>query len=487
VLAWSTISQLGFMVAAIGLGGVVAGLFHMVTHAFFKACLFLSAGSVIHGCHHEQDMRNMGGVRKYMPITFACMLASTIAIAGIPFFSGFYSKDMIILRAWEEILGGRFTGASFFAAVGLPIAAACTAFYMFRMIFMTFSDSYRPGTVESPFAHHGGGHDDHGHDHGHGDDHGHAGHGDHAHGDHGHGAHGHADHGHAAHGHPAPAHAHAASAHASHGHEAHAKDHGGHDAHGDHGHAAHPHESPLPMVVALCILAFLGVFGGHFWLADPVHSLKFWEHAHTWFEESVSFQSLYGAEIGDKLAAKIAVDEHAAHLAHIVALSVSLTVASLGILVAWLIYGRGWERSQRVAGKITHSIHAIYEVVKGKYFVDEALGTAIVVDMKRKDEPRYQPDVSVIGASMHFANFLGWIDRNVVDATVNLVGRIGMAFGRGSAAFDRVVIDGAVNGVGMFTQTFGSVVRLFQSGRVQQYATFAVFGGLALAAWLILL
>jgi NADH-quinone oxidoreductase subunit L len=487
VLAWSTISQLGFMVAAIGLGGVVAGLFHMVTHAFFKACLFLSAGSVIHGCHHEQDMRNMGGVRKYMPITFACMLASTIAIAGIPFFSGFYSKDMIILRAWEEILGGRFTGASFFAAVGLPIAAACTAFYMFRMIFMTFSDSYRPGTVESPFAHHGGGHDDHGHDHGHGDDHGHAGHGDHAHGDHGHGAHGHSDHGHAEHGHAAPAHAHAASAHASHGHEAHAKDHGGHDAHGDHGHAAHPHESPLPMVVALCILAFLGVFGGHFWLADPVHSLKFWEHAHTWFEESVSFQSLYGAEIGDKLAAKIAVDEHAAHLAHIVALSVSLTVASLGILVAWLIYGRGWERSQRVAGKITHSIHAIYEVVKGKYFVDEALGTAIVVDMKRKDEPRYQPDASVIGASMHFANFLGWIDRNVVDATVNLVGRIGMAFGRGSAAFDRVVIDGAVNGVGMFTQTFGSVVRLFQSGRVQQYATFAVFGGLALAAWLILL
>jgi NADH-quinone oxidoreductase subunit L len=91
------------------LGGVVAGMFHMVTHAFFKACLFLSAGSVIHGCHHEQDMRNMGGVRKYMPVTFACMLASTIAIAGIPFFSGFYSKDLIILRAWENVLGGKFT------------------------------------------------------------------------------------------------------------------------------------------------------------------------------------------------------------------------------------------------------------------------------------------------------------------------------------------------------------------------------------------
>ena len=109
------------------------------------------------------------------------------------------------------------------------------------------------------------------------------------------------------------------------------------------------------MVIALCILAVLGVFGGHFWLADPLHSLKFWEHAHTWFETSVSFQSLYGAQIGDQLAAAVAVDEHAAHLAHIVALSVSLTVASLGIRVAWLIYGRGGERSQRSAGQITHS------------------------------------------------------------------------------------------------------------------------------------
>ena len=483
VLAWSTISQLGFMVAAVGLGGVVAGMFHMVTHAFFKACLFLSAGSVIHGCHHEQDMRNMGGVRKYMPVTFACMLASTIAIAGIPFFSGFYSKDLIILRAWENILGGKFTGASFFAAVGLPIAACLTAFYMFRMIFMTFTDKYRPGTVESPFAHHA--HDDHGHDehadHGHAA-HGHDDHGHHApahaaaaHAGHGHDAHGHAAKGHDAHGHAHDAHAHAAKAHDDHG------AHGGHDEH------AKPHESPLPMLVALCILAFCGVFGGHFWLADPVHSLKFWEHAHTWFEESVSFQSLYGAEIGDKLAAAIAVDHHAEHSAHWVALPLSLTVASLGILIAWLVYGRGWERSQRIAGKITHSIHAIYEVVKGKYFVDEVLGTTIVVDMKKKDEPRYEPDISVIGASVHFANLLSWIDRNVIDATVNLVGRTGAAIGKGSAAFDRTVVDGAVTGVGLVTQTFGSVARLFQSGRVQQYATFAVFGGLALAAWLILL
>ncbi|MCC7014368.1 MAG: NADH-quinone oxidoreductase subunit L [Planctomycetes bacterium] len=483
VLAWSTISQLGFMVAAIGLGGVVAGLFHMVTHAFFKACLFLSAGSVIHGCHHEQDMRNMGGVRKYMPITFMCMLAATIAIAGIPFFSGFYSKDMIILRAWENVLGGKFSGASFFAAIALPIAACCTAFYMFRMIFMTFFGEYRPGTVESPFSHH---HADHGDDAHHG-----AGHAEHGHAQHGHAQHGHAEHGashqaaHAAHGSVDHGHGHGKT-HSAAGHHTehtagHTSDHGS-----DHGHATHPHESPAPIVIALCVLATLGVLGGHFWLADPLHSLKFWEHAHTWFEQSVSFSSLYGHEIGEKLAAAVEVDEHAAHAAHSVALSVSLAVALSGIFIAWLIYGRGWERSQRIAGRITHAIHPLYVAVAGKYFVDEVAGTAIVVDMK-KDEPRYEPDISVIGGSMMLANTLSWVDRNIVDALVNLVGRTGLSLGRGSAKFDSTVVDGAVNGVGLLTQTFGSLARLFQSGRVQQYATFAVFGGLMLAAWLILL
>jgi NADH-quinone oxidoreductase subunit L len=466
VLAWSTISQLGFMVAAVGLGGVVAGMFHMVTHAFFKACLFLSAGSVIHGCHHEQDMRNMGGVRKYMPVTYACMLASTIAIAGIPFFSGFYSKDMIILRAWENVLGGHFNGASFFAAVALPVAACLTAFYMFRLIFMTFFGEYRPGTVDSPFAHHGG-HDDG--DHGHGD-HGHGGHGhdDHAHDEHSHEAHGH-HHGH-------EKHAHAPVSHAAHAHV----EHGGHGGHDDH---AKPHESPLPMLIALCVLATLGVFGGHFWPADLGHSLAFWTHAHTWFEESVSLQSLYGASA----PAERVLIGHAGHTAHIVAVSVSLTVAVLGISIAYLIYGRGWERSQRIAGKITGALGDIYGVIKNKYFVDEAIGCAIVVDVHEKHDKRYEPDATLIGGSVALGRALSWVDRTIVDGVVNFVGRAGRAIGVGSSHFDRVVVDGAVNGVGLVTQTFGSVVRLLQSGRIQQYATFAVFGGLLLAAWLILL
>jgi len=137
VLAWSTISQLGYMICAIGAGGVAAGLFHMLTHAFFKACLFLGSGSVIHGCHHEQDMRQMGGLRKKMPITYLTMLVSTLAISGVPLFAGYYSKDTIIAKTLERSMAeGSFVWSLPFYF--LVAAAAITAFYMFRLIFMTF-------------------------------------------------------------------------------------------------------------------------------------------------------------------------------------------------------------------------------------------------------------------------------------------------------------------------------------------------------------
>jgi NADH-quinone oxidoreductase subunit L len=137
VLAWSTISQLGYMICAIGAGGVAAGLFHMLTHAFFKACLFLGSGSVIHGCHHEQDMRQMGGLRKKMPITYLAMLVSTLAISGVPLFAGYYSKDTIIAKSLERSMaeGSLVWSLPFYFLVA---AAAITAFYMFRLIFMTF-------------------------------------------------------------------------------------------------------------------------------------------------------------------------------------------------------------------------------------------------------------------------------------------------------------------------------------------------------------
>ena len=130
VLAYSTVSQLGYMFIGLGVGGYAAAVFHLMTHAFFKACLFLGAGSVIHAMHHEQDMRRMGGLKRWMPITFATFFISVLAIAGFPPFAGFFSKDEIL---WLAASGGHW---------GIWAVALCgaglTAFYMFRQLFMTF-------------------------------------------------------------------------------------------------------------------------------------------------------------------------------------------------------------------------------------------------------------------------------------------------------------------------------------------------------------
>lgn len=436
VLAWSTISQLGFMVAAVGLGGMVAGMFHMVTHAFFKACLFLSAGSVIHGCHHEQDMRMMGGLWKKMPVTFACMLICTLAISGVPLFSGFYSKDMILMAGFERILEpSTFGGAGLFAVIALACAACMTTFYMFRMVFLTFFGEYRGDKTEHMYraelvAHGRGGHlvyhDDLG-KHGQIDLRAHAGHG---HDDH---AHGHDDHGH------------------------------GHDEH----HAHVPHESPLNITIPLVVLALLGWFGGHFWIVQGDPMLH---HSKAWFVESVSVESLYGAEVANWVeppleGAALEQAEHLAHTAHGAAVNTSLTVVAIGISLAVLLYvvKRSWPR------KIAGALGVLYETVRDKYYIDEL------------------NDWAIIGGSKKIAAFLRAFDERVVDGLVNLVGRSGRWLGVFSAWIDRTFVDGAVNGVGAITQVFGSAVRLLQSGRVQQYAAFAVAGGMAVAAWLILL
>jgi NADH-quinone oxidoreductase subunit L len=138
VLAYSTVSQLGLMFLALGLGAYNVAVFHVITHAFFKACLFLGSGSVIHGLHGEQDMRKMGGLKKYMPITFWTMMISTLAIAGIFPFAGFWSKDEILMVAFEknQVLW-----------VVASIASIMTAFYMFRLMFLTFFREFR-GTEE---------------------------------------------------------------------------------------------------------------------------------------------------------------------------------------------------------------------------------------------------------------------------------------------------------------------------------------------------
>ncbi|MDR1075812.1 MAG: NADH-quinone oxidoreductase subunit L [Xanthomonadaceae bacterium] len=158
VVAYSTLSQLGYMTVALGVSAYSAAVFHLMTHAFFKALLFLAAGSVIIGMHHEQDMRRMGGLRKYMPITYITCLIGTLALVGTPFFSGFYSKDSIIEAAQHHATHSSSWIATYgyWAVLG---GVVITSFYSFRLLFMTFHGKER-------FR--GQAHDDHGHDgHGH--------------------------------------------------------------------------------------------------------------------------------------------------------------------------------------------------------------------------------------------------------------------------------------------------------------------------------
>jgi len=152
VLAYSTVSQLGFMFVAMGAGAWTVGIFHLMTHAFFKACLFLGSGSIILAMHHEQDMRFYGGLKKFMPRTYWTFLAATLAIAGIFPFAGFFSKDEILWYSLASERGGLVI------YVVMLAAAFCTAFYMFRIVWMTFWGEHRG----LPDGHgHADGHDDH--------------------------------------------------------------------------------------------------------------------------------------------------------------------------------------------------------------------------------------------------------------------------------------------------------------------------------------
>ena len=234
VIAYSTCSQLGYMFFAAGVGAYQAAMFHLFTHAFFKAPLFLGAGSVIHGMHHEQDMRKMGGLWKFLPITYGVMTIGTIAITGLGIpetqfgFAGFFSKDAIIESAWAA----HNTPQGMFAFCMGIAAALLTSFYSWRLIAMTF---------------HGKKHWEHASD---------------------------AHHHEVIDGHdasePADVHAHDDHAHDDHGH--------GHD---DHGHGHKPHESPWVMLVPICLLAFGAIFAGvafaPYFIGEHAH--EFWGHA----------------------------------------------------------------------------------------------------------------------------------------------------------------------------------------------------------------
>ncbi|WP_374280501.1 NADH-quinone oxidoreductase subunit L [Novosphingobium sp.] len=237
VIAYSTCSQLGYMFVAAGVGAPGAAMFHLFTHAFFKALLFLGAGSVIHAMHHEQDMRYYGGLRKHIPLTYYAMLAGTLAITGLGIvdvfgFAGFYSKDSILEAAYASASdSGRF---GFWMGI---LAALLTSFYSWRLVFLTFYG--KPRWAMSEHIQHAV-HDAHGH-------------GDHAHG--------HDDHGHA------------------------------HDDDGTAGY--HPHESPINMLVPLSVLTLGAIFAGyvfhhsfisegagHFWQGSVAFSEELIHHMH---------------------------------------------------------------------------------------------------------------------------------------------------------------------------------------------------------------
>src|SRR5690606_1713737 len=157
VVAYSTMSQLGYITVALGASAYSVAVFHLMTHALFKALLFLAAGAVIIGMHHAQEIRNMGGLRKYMPITWITSLLGSLALIGTPFFAGFYSKDSIIIATQNSTIPG--SGFAYFAVLA---GVFITAFYSFRMYFMVFHGEERFGKA------HAHGHDAHGHDEHHG-------------------------------------------------------------------------------------------------------------------------------------------------------------------------------------------------------------------------------------------------------------------------------------------------------------------------------
>ncbi|HMC32724.1 MAG TPA: NADH-quinone oxidoreductase subunit L [Candidatus Angelobacter sp.] len=315
VLAYSTVSQLGYMVLACGVAAYAAGIFHLMTHAFFKALLFLGAGSVIHAIGGEQDMRRMGGLRQKIPITFWVMTIATFAIAGFPPLAGFFSKDEILGAAFHSQHGGKLLWA-----IGL-ITAGLTSFYMFRLWFMTFFGELKLGAVDV------------------GEE----------------------------------AHAAAAPAQAAHGAASHSHGHADDQAHGHGG----VHESPWMMLAPLVILAVLSFIGG--WVGVPqfMGGHNEIEHFMAPVMESgppTSSHANVAVTENDTISTHAGPpSEENAGQEWLLAGS-SVAAAAFGLFFAWLLYYKRPELPNRITAKI----HGIYLMVLHKYYVDEGYGAIFV-------------------------------------------------------------------------------------------------------------
>ena len=373
VLAYSTVSQLGYMIMALGVGAWTAAVFHIFTHAFFKANLFLGAGSVSHsGSHHSFDMKkDMGGLRKYMPITFWTFIIGTLALVGFFPFAGFWSKDEIIANADTH-------GFVWFMVIGFA-GAFLTAAYMTRCVWLTFFGEYRGG-------------------------HSHEG---------------------------------------EHEHEAHVTAHEVEVEHEEeHAHAG-PHESGPLLTVPLIILAALSTVAGVLnWAAWPLH----WEKFSEWFEPTTGQPEL----------------EHATFAYGKAILSVSLVIAAIAF-VAYLMandfaFLKGLTRRSK-------AFRAGYVFLVNKYYLDWLYENVVVA-----------------GISGPIARAMYWVDQNVIDGIVNRTASVTREVG--TFVYKRVdqgVVDRGINGAGEAAEGAGGVLRLLQSGKVQQYGAL-LFGAAAIGA-----
>ena len=419
VLAYSTVSQLGYMMLAIGAGSYVAGLFHLTTHAFFKALLFLGSGSVIHAfhamhAHHDnehvagevhqhnnhslvhahgseippdQDMRNMGGLRRKMPLTFITMLIATLSISGVPFlFSGFWSKDAILGGVLGRAM--EWNSVHHYVLFGMALlAAGITAFYMFRLIFMTFFGEPRNQEM--------------------------------------------------------------------------------HDM---------VHESPLVMTVPLIVLAILSFpvvntlwFNKDYVKPPPQVHLHAPEHAQVLPDTKtgdanfgIAFFGISEAEAAEEEGGKNtekADDAYYIHKrAHKIAMVLSICVAGLGILFSWLFY----HKRRFSAESVATTFRPVYTLFWNKYYFDEFYDGVLVA--------------LTVWKSRLFAKF----DLSIIDGTVNGVATITrLIFAAFIGFFDNRVVDGIVNRVADVTWAAGGRIRRIQTGAIQTYL-FVVLGGIVL-------
>jgi NADH-quinone oxidoreductase subunit L len=453
VLAYSTVSQLGFMFMAAGVGAFAISIFHVMTHAFFKALMFLGAGSVIHGMHHEQDMRRMGGLKKYMPYTYWTFLAGWLAICGIIPFSGFWSKDEILWKAASTT----YIPLGWLVWLIGTIAATCTAFYMTRLVAMTFWGRER-------FREHpAGGEADEAHASAY--DKGHAPHdavysaaGDRPRHDVGE--------------HVGPIHEDVAQHVASHGH-------------GEHEHGAHvPHESPPSMWVPLAVLAVLAIIGGFVGIGPAFNFITGTDHPggklniSNWLDPiiwnpatgdfNVPHTGEHGSVVEHAAPATAHAEPHWFNLAHSVDnvlhnhlltewlfIIISLVVAGIGIGLGVLFY----LKSPRLPDIWAQRLRPLYQASYNKFWVDEFYGWTIT------------------RRTMDAARGIYAFDSRVVDGIVNGLATLSRGSSIVVGAVDKYFVDGIVNTIAAFIRRLMSpLFRAAQTGFTQNYALVMVLG-----------